>query len=178
MGERGLGRGRITVTRQIRKRVEGSPKGGRRRSVPLTRTLTSVLKALPQVRAGRVVCGAEGVPVAEAMLKHGIYKVCRRAGLPPRSWHSLRHTFATHAARFGVNPWRLQAWLGHTTINMTMRYVHHVEEHRRPIPEEILSAGSTALDPDNRVLAMLGARVGGSSRGNSVATLGRSLSSI
>jgi hypothetical protein len=99
-----------------------------------------------------------GSPVAEAVLKHGIYKVCRRAGLPERSWHSLRHTFATHAARFGVNPWRLQAWPGHSTINMTRRYVHHVEEHHRPIPEEILSAGAANLDPDQRVIAMLGAR--------------------
>jgi hypothetical protein len=32
----------------------------------------------------------------------------------------------------GEQPWRLQAWLGHSTINMTMRYVHHVEEHHRP----------------------------------------------
>jgi integrase-like protein len=62
--------------------------------------------------------------------------------------HPLRHTFATHAARFGVNPWRLQAWLGHSTINMTMRYVNHVEEHHRPIPEEILAAGNAVIDPD------------------------------
>jgi hypothetical protein len=39
---------------------------------------------------------------------------------------------------------RLQAWLGHSTystINMTMRSVHHVEEDYRPIPEHIVSAG-------------------------------------
>jgi hypothetical protein len=60
------------------------------------------------VRVGRLICGPEGSPAAEAVLKRGIYKVCRRAGLPERSWHSLHHTFATHAARFGVNPWRLQ----------------------------------------------------------------------
>ena len=115
--------------------------------------------------------------MAEAVLKHGIYRVCRRAGLPERSWHALRHTFATHAARFGVNPWRLQAWLGHSTINMTMRYVHHVEEHHRPIPDEILSAGAAILDPDQRVIAMLGAR-SAALRGNTVATAPRSLSSI
>jgi integrase len=169
--------GRITIARQIRKGVEGSPKGGRRRSVPLTGALAAALKALPQVRVGRLICGPEGSPVAEAVLKHGIYKVCRRAGLPERSWHSLRHTFATHAARFGVNPWRLQAWLGHSTINMTMRYVHHVEEHHRPIPEDILSTGAAILDPDQRVIAMLGAR-SAALRGNTVATAPRSLSSI
>lgn len=57
-----------------------------------------------------------------------------------------------------MNPGRLQAWLGHSTINMTMRYVHHVEEHHRPIPEEILAAGNAVVDPDARIVAMLGAR--------------------
>lgn len=164
---------RVMVMRQIRKGVEGTPKGGRRRSVPMTGPLVSALKELSQVRVGRVVCGGEGVPVAEAALKHGIYRVCRRAKLPGRSWHTLRHTFATHAARFGVNPWRLQAWLGHSTIDMTMRYVHHVEEHHRPIPDDIVAAGNRATDPDQRIIAMLGARsahANGEIRGNSVAT--------
>jgi hypothetical protein len=73
-----------------------------------------------------------------------------------------------------VNPWRLQAWLGHSTINMTMRYVHHVEEHHRPIPDEILAAGNAVSHPDSRVIAMLGAR-GDHARGNSVATGPRAL---
>lgn len=89
--------------------------------------------------------------------------------LPELSWHTLRHTFATHAARFGVNPWRLQAWLGHSTITMTMRYVHHVEEHHRSIPEGILAAGNAVVDPDARIVAMLGAR-SDFARGNGVAT--------
>jgi integrase len=168
---------RVTVARQIRKGVEGTPKGGRRRSVPMTGALAAALKALPQVRVGRVVCGGEGVPVAEAALKHGIYRVCRRAKLRERSWHTLRHTFATHAARFGVNPWRLQAWLGHSTIDMTMRYVHHVEEHHRPIPDDIVAASNRVVDPDARVIAMLGARSapGDPVRRNGVATEPRAL---
>lgn len=165
---------RLTVARQIRKGVEGTPKGGRRRSVPMTAALASVLARLEEVRVGRVVRGREGVPVAEAALKHVIYRVCRRAGLPGRSWHTLRHTFATHAARFGVNPWRLQAWLGHSTINMTMRYVHHVEEHHRPIPDAVLGAGNAVTDPDARVIAMLGAR-SDLVRGNAVATAAHAL---
>jgi len=161
--------GRLTVCRQIRKGYEGTPKGGRRRVVPMTTGLMAHLKALPQVRRGRVICTPDGKPVAEAALKHGIYRICRRAGLPERGWHVLRHSFATHAARFGVNPWRLQAWLGHSTINMTMRYVHHVEEHYRPIPEYIVAEGAGVLDPDQRILVMLGARTD-VVRGNSVAT--------
>jgi hypothetical protein len=57
---------------------------------------------------------------------------------------------------------------------MTMRYVHHVEEHHRPIPDEILAAGNAVTDSDERVIAMLGAR-SVIVRGNSVATEPRSL---
>jgi hypothetical protein len=31
------------------------------------------------------------------------YRICRRAQLPERGWHTLRHTFGTHAALFGVS---------------------------------------------------------------------------
>jgi hypothetical protein len=76
----------------------------------------------------------------------------------------------------GATSWTLQAWLGHSSINMTQRYVHHVQARRRPIPEEILSAQIGFVDPDERVIAMLGARsrVG---HGNAVAMDRRSLSS-
>ena len=59
---------------------------------------------------------------------------------------------------FGVNPWRLQSWLGHKRIDETMIYVHVAENHRRAIPEPILEAAKAEQDPDNRILAMLGAR--------------------
>jgi hypothetical protein len=50
-----------------------------------------------------------------------------------------------------------------------MRYVHHVEDHHRPIPEEILAAGNAVVDPDVRIIAMLGAR-SDFACGNGVAT--------
>src|SRR5512135_2030828 len=59
---------------------------------------------------------------------------------PEKRWHTLRHTFGTHASLFGVNPWRLQSWMGHKRIDETMIYVHVAENHRREIPEPILEA--------------------------------------
>ena len=87
--------------------------------------------------------------------------ICRRAGLPLKRWHTLRHTFGTHAALFGVNPWRLQSWMGHKRIDETMIYVHVAETHRRDLPESIVSAASGELDPDHRILKMLAARGSG-----------------
>ena len=60
-----------------------------------------------------------------------------------------------------MNPWRLQAWLGHKRIDETMLYVHVAEDHRREIPAPILAAGETERDPDQRILRMLGARGSG-----------------
>ena len=47
--------GTITVSEQMRHGVSGTPKGGRRRVVPMTSTLIAALKALEVVRVGYVV---------------------------------------------------------------------------------------------------------------------------
>jgi hypothetical protein len=57
---------------------------------------------------------------------------------------------------FGVNPWRLQAWLGHKRIDETMLYVHVAEAHHRELPEIVREAARGIDDPDARVLAMMG----------------------
>jgi integrase len=45
--------------------------------------------------------------------------------------YDLRHTFATRASASGVDLPTLASMLGHTKIQMTMRYVHPAEEQRR-----------------------------------------------
>jgi hypothetical protein len=57
-----------------------------------------------------------------------------------------------------VNPWKLQAWMGHTDLKTTQRYTHVAETHARPTPSAMVEAGAAISDPDRRVLAMLGAR--------------------
>jgi len=69
-----------------------------------------------------------------------------------------RHCFGTHAALFGVNPWRLQTWMGHKRIDETMLYVHVAEAHHRELPEVVRLAAAAEADPDARIIKMLGAR--------------------
>ena len=97
-------------------------------------------------------------PKTDNRVRYALDEIYKRAGLPEKGWHILRHTFGTHAALFGVNPWRLQLWMGHKRIDETMRYVHLAEAHRRPLPEVIAQAGLAKTDPDRRILALLGAR--------------------
>ena len=90
--------------------------------------------------------------------RDAMYRICRLAGLPERGWHVLRHSFGTHAAMVGVNPWRLQTWMGHKRIDETMLYVNFAGAHMRPIPPTVLLAAGTEVDPEQRILKMLGAR--------------------
>jgi len=42
-------------------------------------------------------------------------------------FHSLRHTYATLSAEAGVHPKTLQRLLGHSNVNMTMKYYTHLK---------------------------------------------------
>ena len=47
----------------------------------------------------------------------------------------------------------------HKALTETLRYVHVAEDHRRPLPPAVLAAQQRESDPDQRVVAMLGARL-------------------
>jgi len=68
----------------------------------------------------------------ERLTSGGLYMIFRRlreeTGIDV-SPHKLRHTFATRAIAAGVPAFALQAALGHTTLEMTKRYVHYSTEH-------------------------------------------------
>jgi len=150
--------GTITVNHQTRRGQLTTPKGRTRRTVPMTDTLLAALKALDTIRTGFVIRTLDGSAMTDNETKYHCYRLCRAAGLPERGWHNLRHAFGTHAAMFGVNPWKLMLWMGHKRIDETMIYVHFAEAHLRPLPEVIVQAQRGYDDPDRRVIAMLGAR--------------------
>jgi integrase len=62
----------------------------------------------------------------------------RRAKIQPAfRLYDLRHTYASRAVMAGVDLPTLGALLGHTTIQMTMRYVHPAEQHKREAAQKI-----------------------------------------
>ena len=54
----------------------------------------------------------------------------RRSGVKSFRLYDLRHTFASRAAMSGVDLVTLAALLGHSRIQMIMRYAHPTEEHQ------------------------------------------------
>lgn len=56
-------------------------------------------------------------------LEQSFAKYCKKRGSSKTSIHGLRHTFALNWIRNGGNQFKLQKVLGHSTLDMTRRYV-------------------------------------------------------
>jgi integrase len=104
-------------------------------------------------------------PIAGAPPAYHCYRLCRAAALPERGWHILRHAFGTHAAMFGVNPWKLMLWMGHKADRRDDALRPVRGGPHAAVPETILAAGRGNDDPDRRVIAMLSARRNGQMNG-------------
>ncbi|MBI2519217.1 MAG: tyrosine-type recombinase/integrase [Bdellovibrio sp.] len=71
-----------------------------------------------------------GRPVDPHHLYRDFSKAQRRASLERHfRFHDLRHTFSSHFMMNGGNLYDLQKILGHSRIEMTMRYAHLSPDH-------------------------------------------------
>ncbi len=113
----------LVVRRNVVDGLEGSPKNNRPRSIPLAASLRQELQASPRL-AARVFVLADGRTPNRWSGIEALQRGCARAGIRPIGWHVLRHTFASQLVGSGVNLAMIQALLGHSTIEMTMRYAH------------------------------------------------------
>ncbi|HEX7507068.1 MAG TPA: tyrosine-type recombinase/integrase [Polyangia bacterium] len=102
----------------------GPTKSGKERRVPMTEGLERALRKMKHLRGELVFCRLDGKPLTIWQLHEKLWGACRRAGLRKIRWHDLRHSFASQLVTVGVPIRRVQDWLGHSTIAMTMRYAH------------------------------------------------------
>lgn len=104
-------------------------KGKTRREIPMTDTVDALLSAWPGPRQGRLF--PAGRP------DRGYLHALETAELADVTFHTLRHTFASHFMMRGGNLYELQKLLGHKDITMTMRYAHLSPEHLRASMERM-----------------------------------------
>lgn len=116
--------GKITVRRSEWRGIVGSPKGGRERQIPMTVRLAAALRAHRHLRGERVFCQDDGSSFTHGIVEAAIRFARKRAGLRHVGCHVLRHTFCSHLAMRGAAPKAIQELAGHTTLTMTLRYMH------------------------------------------------------
>lgn len=113
-------------------------KNGTSRLVPLSPQAIEAMGT--RMDTGYVFRQASGRPHHPERVSRRFGRTCRRVGLCNATFHDLRHTFASWALQ-GRFPWqrgafdipRLQRWLGHKSIQMTMRYAHLASDDLRAL---------------------------------------------
>jgi integrase len=123
-GDVDLVAGLLTVRRSSWKGVIGTPKSGKERKVPLTGRLMAALKAIKHLKSELVLCHQDGSPLTQSAIEAALRFGCKRAGLRSIGSHALRHTFCSHLAMRGAAPKAIQELVGHSTLTMTLRYMH------------------------------------------------------
>ncbi|MDX2053056.1 MAG: tyrosine-type recombinase/integrase [Polyangiaceae bacterium] len=123
-GDVDLVAGTLTVRRSSWRGILGTPKSGRERKIPLTARLSAALKRHRHLRGELVFCHTDGSPLTQSAIEAALRFACKRGGLRPIGSHVLRHTFCSHLAMRGAAPKAVQELAGHSTLTMTLRYMH------------------------------------------------------
>lgn len=125
-----LDAGRFVVRRAVWRDIISTPKNGRAREIPLSKQAVTALREHP--RRGEVVFSApDGTMLSKGAMRWPLWNVCKGAGLRRIGWHVARHTFASHLVMRGAPLKAVQELMGHSTIEMTMRYAHLSPDARR-----------------------------------------------
>jgi integrase/recombinase XerD len=103
-------------------------KGAKERVVPFSYELRRILwkycQSLPH-RDGLVFATLAGTPLGRRDVLRDFKLLCTRSGFeaPRRSLHAIRHSFASNYIRRGGSQFHLMKILGHTSLEMTRKYV-------------------------------------------------------
>ncbi|HEV8713298.1 MAG TPA: site-specific integrase [Candidatus Binatia bacterium] len=117
-------------------------KNGDRRIVPLPEEVIAMFQRRP-IPLGKWFAGGLG------NLTKGVRRAAKRANLPGVTFHTLRHTFASHAVMSGVDLYTVAKLLGHRTLQMTQRYAHLAPAHLHAATEQAARSIFAADVPQN-----------------------------
>jgi integrase len=132
--------------------VLDTPKSNRVRYIPMNQALYHTL-AGRRSEEGYVFLDSDGKPFDKKRLMRRLNRVCRRAQMRPIGWHILRHTFASHLAMKGAPLGAVQALLGHSSINTTMRYAHMAPSALRSAIELLTVANDNHGQPAGNLVS-------------------------
>lgn len=102
--------------------------------IPLSTALATVIKEYMRLwRDGAskedfLFPNVGDAPLTTNALKHAFAKYCSDRGVERTNIHGLRHSFATQWIMAGGSQYQLQEILGHSSLEMTRRYVRYDKE--------------------------------------------------
>ncbi len=100
------------------------PKRWEEREVPVPKNLTALLKEHPRMEKSPFVFPSPRGNRELHMLDK-VKDIAKRAKLDPEKWHlrKFRSTYATRMLRAGFDVRTVQLWMGHKSLDTTMRYL-------------------------------------------------------
>lgn len=112
-------------------RVDTTTKSGKHRHVPINQTLHEILVQCQQgKRTGLIFNNLVGKPLDRRNFqKRHFLPDMIAAGVPRIKFHSLRDTYATIFMANGGSIYHLKELLGHSSLQMTMKYTHFHPDH-------------------------------------------------
>jgi len=102
-----------------------------KRKIPLNDMAAAILRVRLENDSGSYVFPGRGVGDAPILKVNNAHAgALKRSKVAPFRLYDLRHTWATRAAMAGIDLVTLAAMLGHSRIQMVLRYAHPTEEHQ------------------------------------------------
>lgn len=122
-----------------------------KRTVPISNSLVKILQEHKakqselSMKRGRkdfnkskyVFCSEVGTSLNARNVQRSHYQTCERANIPRVGFHALRHTFATRMIENNVDVKTVQAWVGHSNIQMTYNIYVHVQEQSKKAAAQV-----------------------------------------
>jgi len=149
----------IHVTRTRDKTgVKDSTKNKLGRIIPMANSVRELLLYMYKRRSDSdyVFIGAKGGEISYGHIYRQFREAQLNAGMKKKiRFHDLRHTFASNYMMNGGNVFDLQKLLGHTKIEMTMRYAHLSPNHLQGSLRFMNMADDIELDTDTSFRTVL-----------------------
>jgi integrase len=119
--------GELTVA----SRREHHTKNYQSRRIPMNAALVEALRSHPRhITSPHVFCNSNGKPYTD--VRDSINNAARDARIQGQvKLHQLRHAFCSHALMQGIDPRTVQKWMGHKTLQTTLRYAHVSPDHEK-----------------------------------------------
>lgn len=124
---------------QYVKKVETPKTLSSERIIPLPKSVLSILKSLKRNTAEEYIISGKRVHgISVRSYQKTFERLLKRLEISHKSFHSLRHTFATRALECGMDVKTLSEILGHKNPTVTLnRYAHSMFEHKKEMMNKV-----------------------------------------